>query len=168
MLTEDHKSAVRLSRRLSYSSHHSRFYSAPQVMTTNCVYSGSNLWMVDLQGYWDVGVAYPSISRSGKSSALGINSVSWSLSHKLGVLSAYHNKKKIKVQMSPGNQDIQRIAVYVDFDDGVILFAEVGHKFNFLYAFEAVLTQPVCLAVGLYSVDPPSSVSIIKSVQMDF
>ncbi|XP_062408697.1 E3 ubiquitin/ISG15 ligase TRIM25-like [Sardina pilchardus] len=164
----DRQSAIRVSSKRPYSSHPSRFYSAPQVLTTNCVHFGSNYWLVDVQGYWDIGVAYPSIGRKGKGTSLGNNAVSWSLSHKMGNLAAYHNNNKITVQRLLENPDYQRIAVFVDFDIGLIHFAEVGNKLNNLYTFEAQLTRSVCLAVGLYSVDPPSSMSIINVSDIDF
>lgn len=57
---------------------------------------------------------------------------------------------------------IQIIAVTVDFERGTISFAEKGRRLENLYGFKASFNQPVCVGLGLYSVEPQSTVSITK------
>ncbi|XP_024246983.1 E3 ubiquitin/ISG15 ligase TRIM25 isoform X2 [Oncorhynchus tshawytscha] len=158
----DLQSVERVKDKLSLPSHPSRFDKAPQVLTTQCYSSGRHYWEVEAKGYWDIAVSYQSIKRKGTDGPVfGLNKESWSITHNAkGNLFAYHNKMKREIANSlKGN----RVTVVVDFAKGTITFSEVNINLTKLHQFNAQLSQPVCLGFGLYRVDPPSRVAIIKT-----
>lgn len=160
-LSADFQTVERVKTKLDYPNSNSRFNKAPQVLSTQCFSTGTHIWVVEAEGYWDIAVSYKTIQRRSKfSSAFGNNAASWSLTHNgKGKLSAYHNKRKTALC---GTLQSGRIAVMVDFKKGHITFCAVESTITHLHAFKAELTQPVCLGLGLYRVDPPSRASIVK------
>uniref|UniRef100_UPI003AAB378E E3 ubiquitin/ISG15 ligase TRIM25-like isoform X1 n=1 Tax=Centroberyx gerrardi TaxID=166262 RepID=UPI003AAB378E len=160
-VSPDLRSVERVKTKLDYPSRQDRFDEAPQVLSTQCFTSGTHFWEVEAEGYWDIAVSYKSIRRKGKdNSAFGTNAQSWSLTRNdKGQLFAYHNKSKKVLSVALKSN---RIAIIVNFEKGTITFTAVGPTFTQLHEFQAKLTQPVCLGLGLYRVDPPSSVSIVK------
>lgn len=160
-LSADFQTVERVKTKLDYPNSNSRFNKAPQVLSTQCFSTGTHIWVVEAEGYWDIAVSYKTIQRRSKfSSAFGNNAASWSLTHNgKGKLSAYHNKRKTALS---GTLQSDRIAVMVDFKKGHITFCAVESTITHLHAFKAELTQPVCLGLGLYRVDPPSRASIVK------
>lgn len=161
-LSADLRTAERVKTRMGYPSSKSRFDEAPQVLSARCFSSGTHVWEVEVEGYWDIAVSYKSIKHKTKSSsAFGNNALSWSLTHNgKGKLFAYHKGGKTVLSRTlQGN----RIAVMVDIEKGNITFSSVEPSVTRLHEYKAELTQPVCLGVGLYRVDPPSRVSIVKA-----
>lgn len=158
----DLQTAERVKNKLSYPSSSSRFNEAPQVLSAQCFSTGTHVWEVEAEGYWDIAVSYKSIPRKSKSnSAFGNNAVSWSLTHNgKGKLFAYHNREKTVLS---GTLQSSRIAVMVDFEKGNITFSSATSSVKQLHEFKAKLTQPLCLGLGLYRVDPPSRASIVKA-----
>lgn len=158
----DLQTVERLKTKVSYPSSKSRFEEAPQVLSAQCFSTGTHVWEVEAEGYWDIAVSYKSIQRKSKySSAFGNNALSWSLMHNSkGKLFAYHNGRKTVL-----SETLQsgRIAVMVDFEKGNITFSSVESTITQLHKFKAELMQPVCLGLGLYRVDPPSRASIVKA-----
>ncbi len=162
-VSADLQTVERVKTKLDYPNSNSRFDKAPQVLSTRCFSSGTHIWVVEAEGYWDIAVSYKSILRKRKySSAFGNNAESWSLTHNgKGTLFAYHNKRKTVV---PGTLQSRRIAVAVNFKKGDIIFSAVESTITQLHEFKAKLTQPVCLGLGLYRVDPPSRASVVKAL----
>ncbi|KAL2097160.1 hypothetical protein ACEWY4_006367 [Coilia grayii] len=162
-ITSDRTFAIRVSMRQPYPSHPARFDDIPQALTTECVSTGRYSWLVETQGHWDIGVAYKNISRKGTYRVrIGTNKESWSIRHdKTGRLFAFHDNLRAKIPKSLNSNMIQRIAVIVDFEGGVVSFAKKGRGLENLYAFKATFSQPVCLGLGLYSVNPQSTVTIV-------
>ncbi|XP_044076089.1 E3 ubiquitin/ISG15 ligase TRIM25-like isoform X2 [Siniperca chuatsi] len=162
-VSADLQTVERVKTKLDYPNSNSRFDKAPQVLSAQCFSTGTHSWMVEAEGYWDIAVSYKSIQRKSKfSSAFGNNVESWSLTHNgKGKLSAYHNKRKTVLS---GTLHSGRIAVIVNFKNGSITFGAVESTFTRLHAFKAKLTQPVCLGLGLYHVNPPSRASIVKAL----
>ncbi len=161
-VSTDLQTAERVKNKLSYPSIKSRFDEAPQVLSAQCFSRGTHVWEVEAEGYWDIAVSYQSILRKSKSnSAFGNNAVSWSLTHNgKGKLFAYHNgEKNILSETLQSN----RVAVMVDFEKGNITFSSVASTITPVLVFETKLTQPVCLGLGLYRVDPPSRASILQA-----
>ncbi|XP_029381147.1 E3 ubiquitin/ISG15 ligase TRIM25-like [Echeneis naucrates] len=158
----DLQTVERVKVKLDYPKSISRFDEAPQVLSTRCFSSGTHTWEVKAEGYWDIAVSYKSIPRKNRyTSAFGNNPVSWSLTHNSeGKLSAYHNGEKIELT---GSLPSSQIEVRVDFEMGDITFSAVEATVTLLHMFKVKLTQPACLGVGLYHVDPPSRVSIVKA-----
>ena len=163
-VSPDLQSVERVKTKLPHPSHPARFEEVPQVLSSQCVSSGRHVWEVEAEGYWDIAVSYTSIQRKGKGkdgAAFGVNAKSWSLMRNdIGQLFAYHNNSK-KILNKILNHN--KVAVVVDFGKDIISFLEVGATNNQLHEFKAQLTEPVCLGIGLYRVDPQSRVSIITA-----
>ncbi|XP_070831247.1 E3 ubiquitin/ISG15 ligase TRIM25-like [Chaetodon trifascialis] len=161
-VSADLQTVERLKTKISYPKSKSRFIEAPQVLSAQCFSTGAHVWEVEAEGYWDIAVSYKSIERKSKySSAFGNNALSWSLTHNgKGKLFAYHNSGKTVLSETLQSS---RIAVMVDFEKGNITFGSVESTITLLHEFKAELTQPVCLGLGLYRVDPHSRASIVKA-----
>ncbi|XP_034557925.1 nuclear factor 7, ovary-like isoform X2 [Notolabrus celidotus] len=157
----DLRTAERVKPRLDYPDKTRRFNEAPQVLSAGCFSMGTHVWEVEAEGYWDIAVSYRSIKRKSKhSSVFGNNAESWSLTHNgNGKLSAYHKGEKTVISAALQSS---RIAVSVHFEKGNITFSAVNSTIKHLHEFKAKLTEPVCLGLGLYKVDPPSRASIVK------
>uniref|UniRef100_UPI0037E80460 E3 ubiquitin/ISG15 ligase TRIM25-like n=1 Tax=Semicossyphus pulcher TaxID=241346 RepID=UPI0037E80460 len=160
-VSTDLRTAERVKTKLNYPNSTRRFDVAPQVLSTRCFSTGAHIWEVEAEGYWDIAVSYKSILRKNKqNSAFGNNAKSWSLTHNgKGKLFAYHNGEKTVVS---GTLQSSRIAVMVNIEKGNITFSAIESSIKHLHEFKAKLTEPVCLGLGLYRVDPPSRVSIVS------
>lgn len=148
---------------MDYPDSNSRFDEAPQVLSTLCFSSGTHMWEVEAEGHWDIAVSYKSIQRKSKdSSFFGNNTESWSLTHNgEGELFAHHNRRKTALSAMLQSS---RIAVMINFEKGNITFTAVeSTTTHHLHEFKAELTEPACLGLGLYQVDPPSRASVVKS-----
>ncbi|XP_070701238.1 E3 ubiquitin/ISG15 ligase TRIM25-like isoform X2 [Pempheris klunzingeri] len=161
-VSADLQTAERVKTKLAYPNSNSRFDEAPQVLSARCFSTGTHVWEVEAEGYWDIAVSYKSIQRKSRyNSAFGNNEQSWSLTHTdKGKLFAYHNRQKTVVS---GSLQGSRIAVTVNFERGNITFSAAESIVTQLHEFRAKLTQPVCLGLGLYRVDPLSRASIVKA-----
>ncbi|XP_023277612.1 E3 ubiquitin/ISG15 ligase TRIM25-like [Seriola lalandi dorsalis] len=161
-VSADFQTVERVKGKLGYPNSFNRFDEAPQILSARCFSSGTHIWEVQAEGYWDIAVSYKSIERKSKyNSAFGNNRESWSLTHNgKGELSAYHNGGKTVL---PVTLQSSRIAVMVNFEKGNITFSAVESTITKLHEFKAKLTQPVCLGLGLYRVDPLSRASIVKA-----
>ncbi|KAM3604561.1 uncharacterized protein V6R79_013022 [Siganus canaliculatus] len=158
-VSADLQTAERVKSRIDYPPSEARFDEAPQILSSWCFSTGTHVWEVEVEGYWDVAVSYKSVKRKN-GSVFGNNAQSWSLTHNgKGKLFAYYNKKKTVVSETLQGS---RIAVMVDFEEGIIRFSAVEPTVTTLHEFNTKLTQPVCLGLGLYRVDPPSRASIVK------
>lgn len=159
-VSSDLLSAERVADKLSYPPHPARFLNRPQVLTAQCVASGSHYWELEAEGYWEIAVTYENISRTRSESSFGLNAVSWSLTHKDGQLFVFHNVEKTELSKS---LRYKRVAVALNFQEGAIIFYEVGTKLKQLHMFTPQLTRPICLGLGLYH---PSRVTIIKTYEV--
>lgn len=161
-ISADLQTAERMKTKLHYPNSNSRFDEAPQVLSTHCFSTGTHVWEVEAEGYWDIAVSYKSIQRKSKdSSPFGNNAESWSLTRNgKGQLFAFHNKTKTAL---PGPLQSSRIVVMVNFEEGNITFSTVDSTISLLHEFKAKLTQPVYLGLGLHHMDPPSRASIVRA-----
>ncbi|KAM7401246.1 hypothetical protein PAMA_005434 [Pampus argenteus] len=162
-VSTDLRTVERVGAKLSYPNRNRRFDEAPQVLSKQCFSTGTHIWEVEAEGYWDIAVSYKSIQRKSKSSsAFGNNPESWSLTHNgKGKLFAYHNKRKHILSESLQSN---RIVVTFNFEKGNITFSAVDSSGTAqLHQFKAELTEPLCLGLGLYRVNPPSRASIVKA-----
>ncbi|MEQ2283400.1 hypothetical protein AMECASPLE_010829 [Ameca splendens] len=160
-LSANLRTAERVKAALHYPHSDGRFDEAPQVLSTPCFSSGSHVWEVEAEGCWDIALSYRSVQRKSRnSSTFGHNAESWSLAHSgQGELFACHDKH---ITALFGSLQSSRIAVEVNFEEGRITFSTADSTKTLLHEFKAELTQPVCLGLGLYHVDPPSRASIVK------
>ncbi|XP_036939930.1 E3 ubiquitin-protein ligase TRIM47-like [Acanthopagrus latus] len=160
-VSADLRTAERVKTRLNYPASKSRFDEAPQVLSERCFSTGTHIWEVEAEGYWDIAVSYKSIQRKNNNSPFGKNALSWSLTHDgKGKLLAYHNREKKVVSATLKSN---RIAVMVDFGKGNITFSSMESTITRLHEFKAELTEPVCLGFGLYKLDPLSRATIVNS-----
>ncbi|XP_035527111.1 E3 ubiquitin/ISG15 ligase TRIM25-like [Morone saxatilis] len=161
-ISTDLQTADRVKNKITYPNSKNRFDEAPQVLSSRCFSTGNHVWEVEAEGYWDIAVSFKSIQRKSKyNSAFGNNAHSWSIMHNgQGKLFAYHNREKTVISETLQSS---RIAVMVDFEKGTITFSAVKSKITQLHKFKAELTQPLCLGLGLYRVDPPSRATIVKA-----
>ena len=162
VMSQDLLTVQRVNDEQLYPPHPARFTEAPQVLSTQCVSSGSHYWELEAEGYWDIAVAYESISRKTRFGSFGNNQESWSLTHdSKGRLFAYHEGVKVKISKSLMHN---RVGVVVDFQKGAITFNEVGAMWNHLHTFKASLNQPVCLGLGLYKAGLHTRISVKKNL----
>lgn len=161
-ISDDLRTAKKVRNRIGYPKTPNRFEETPQVLSAYCFHTGVHMWEVDVEGYWDVAVSFRGVKHErGSRSAFGNNPHSWSLTRDgSGKLVGYHDGKKKAVLAT---LESNRVAVMVDIEKGNITFASVEATVKRLYEFRAELTQPVCLGLGLYRVDPPSIASIVKA-----
>lgn len=159
-VSNDLKTVEKVATKIYYPSKATRFTEAPQVMSIHCFSTGVHTWKVLAEGYWDIAVSYRSLDlKTKKGSAFGNNHKSWSVTHySNGKLSAFHNNVKTPISARlQGNQ----IAVMVDIERGNITFASVEPTVARLHEFKANLTEPVCLGIGLYRVNPVSRATVL-------
>lgn len=161
-ISDDLRSAKKVRNRIGYPSTPTRFDGAPQVLSAHCFRTGTHGWEVRVEGYCDIAVSFRSIKHErGSRSAFGNNPHSWSFTHDgKGKLVAYHDGKKTAIAAT---LESKRVAVMVDMEKGNITFASVDSTGTRLHEFQARLTEPVCLGLGLYRADPPSIASVLKA-----
>ncbi|XP_076151888.1 E3 ubiquitin-protein ligase TRIM7 [Alosa pseudoharengus] len=162
-ISVDLRTAERVKIRRQRPVHPDRFDHWSQVLSLQVFSSGTHYWELEVVGFWDIAVTYPSIERKGKlGTAFGNNKVSWSLTQQHDrKLAAWHNRRKVRLsaQMT-GN----RVALALDYEAGTITFSEVGpySRLAHLHTFSTTFTQPVCLGFGLYKPDLHSRISIVR------
>lgn len=161
-VSDDLKTVERVATRMNYPIEATRFTKAPQVLSVHCFSMGVHTWQVLAEGSWDIAVSYKSLDLKNKNkneTIFGRNRKSWSLTHKSnGDVSVEHNNHPTPLSK---NLQIKRIAVTVDIERGNITFASMEPTVARLYEFKAKLTEPVCLGLGLYQVNPASRATIL-------
>ncbi|KAK7945120.1 hypothetical protein WMY93_000848 [Mugilogobius chulae] len=164
-VSEDLQTVQRVKTKEDYPNSRHRFTEVPQVLSSQCFTSGTHIWEVEANGYWEIAVAYRSIQRKIKeTSSFGTNAKSWSLAHNdKGKLYVLHNKEKTALAES---LKTNRIAVTVNFIKGTIAFSTVGGQVTKLHEFHVELTEAVCLGIGLYRADLSSSATILKAFRV--
>lgn len=161
-ISSDLRTAKKVGNRMGYPSVPTRFHGEPQVLSAHCFHTGTHGWEVEAEGFWDIAVSFRSIKHESKfRNAFGYNRRSWSLTHDdNGDLVAYHDGEKTVLSAT---LESNRVAVMVDIEKGIITFASMGSAVTRLHEFQANLTEPVCLGLGLHQTDPPSIASILKA-----
>lgn len=164
-VSEDLQTVQRVKNKIEHSNNRHRFTEVPQVLSSKCFTSGTHIWEVEVEGYWEVAVAFMSIQRKIKeTSSFGNNAKSWSLAHNdKGKLFVYHDKEKIPLSQK---LNTNQIAVMINFTQGTITFSTIDNPVTKLYEFKAELTEPVCLGFGLYRADLSSRASILKAFRV--
>uniref|UniRef100_A0A8C9SG24 Uncharacterized protein n=1 Tax=Scleropages formosus TaxID=113540 RepID=A0A8C9SG24_SCLFO len=159
-ISDDLRTAMRVSDRLPCSPHPDRFDHWSQVLTTQSFSSGLHYWEVEAEGSWDIAVVYGSIGRKGRTgTAFGSNRLSWSLMREHdGKLAAWHNKRKTRLNATMSGT---RVSISLDYRAGKITFCEVGAELTHLHTFNCSFTQPVHLGFGLYKAELSSRISIV-------
>lgn len=163
-VSDDGQTVLRLKKQAEVPASRQRFTQVPQVLSAQCFSSGTHIWEVQANGYWEIAVAFRSIPRLIKDSSFSDNPKSWSLAHTdKGNLYALHNKQKTVLAET---LNTSRITVTVNFVRGTITFSTTGKQVIKLHEFSAELTEPVCLGIGLYRADLASSATILKAFRV--
>ncbi|XP_029775510.1 tripartite motif-containing protein 14, partial [Suricata suricatta] len=129
-----------------------RFDKLWQVLSRDCFAAGRHYWEVDLQeagiGWW-VGVAYPSLRRSGASAAarLGCNRQSWCLKRYDLEYWAFHNGQRSRLRP---RDDPDRLGVFLDYEAGVLAFYDVSGGMSHLHTFRTAFQEPLYPALRLW------------------
>ncbi|XP_056615474.1 NACHT, LRR and PYD domains-containing protein 3-like isoform X2 [Triplophysa dalaica] len=143
----------------SYPDHPDRFDECPQVLCRESL-TGRCYWETEWSGSRVIiSVSYKSIKRKGESNdcAFGYNVKSWSLFCYNNTFTAFHNKNKKDISVSPGV--CKRVGVYVDQSAGTLSFYSVSdtHTLTHLHTYYTTFTEPLCAGFG---VDYNSSVCL--------
>ncbi|CAL8322206.1 unnamed protein product [Arctogadus glacialis] len=157
----DLRSAELVMTHLDYPVLDTRFDDIPQILSIQCFGAGNHTWIVEAEGHWEVAVTHKGIPRKG-SSAFGDDSRSWSLVREGDGEPLYAVHRQVRTRLTAASKS-KRMAVAVDFRKGSVTFSGVGANgaFTRLHEFHAQMTEPVCLGLGLYSLDPHSRARIL-------
>ncbi|XP_041073356.1 E3 ubiquitin/ISG15 ligase TRIM25-like [Carcharodon carcharias] len=143
----------------AYPDHPERFDSLWQVLCSESLACGKYYWEVQGQTYSQnflakVGIVYRRMSRKGaeRSCCIGENAMSWCLSvyPDGGSWLRFATRHKNKGVNLPATR-CERIGVYLDIDAGNLSFYALSDRIILLHRFQAVFTDPLYPAFGLYS-----------------
>ncbi|XP_069019360.1 tripartite motif-containing protein 14 [Embiotoca jacksoni] len=130
----------------SYTEHEARFTSFPQVLASCALEGGRWYWEVSVSvedGRWKVGLCEGQIERKGQkdNARLGFNSHSWCLACDKRKVEALHNKVSAPVDAD----GLQRVGVFVDFEEGMISFFNVtpGGSLALMHSYKHRFTDPL-------------------------
>lgn len=126
-----------------------RFFNCCQVLGLQWFANGRRYWEVGIQGnsFWAIGVACAGIDRSGSSSRLGRNPLSWCVESFGQKLSAWHGGQQAVL-----HTPVPRVVgVYLDFEAGEVAFFSVGAAMLLLFRFRAQLRGQIFPAFWLCS-----------------
>uniref|UniRef100_A0A8C5PVF6 Uncharacterized protein n=1 Tax=Leptobrachium leishanense TaxID=445787 RepID=A0A8C5PVF6_9ANUR len=119
-----------------------RFQVYSQVLSSRSFSSGRHYWEVEVSesGKWIVGMTYPSIERSGKTSGIGYNNKSWSLEKNNKKHYMRHDRKRIPFPHPPS---CHRFGIFLDYEAGRLSFYELCDPIRHLHTFTAAFTEPL-------------------------
>lgn len=130
----------------AYTEHEARFSSFPQVLSSLAMKGGRWYWEVSVSvddGRWKVGLCEAQMERKGQkdNSRLGFNSYSWCLACDKRKVEALHNKVSVPVD----SDGLQRVGVFLDFEDGILSFFNVtpGGSLALMHSYKQRFTNPL-------------------------
>ncbi|XP_072882622.1 E3 ubiquitin/ISG15 ligase TRIM25 isoform X2 [Hemitrygon akajei] len=128
-----------------------RFFNCSQVLALQWFTNGRHYWEVGIQGssssFWAIGVACAGMDRSGSSSRLGRNALSWCIESFGAQLSIWHADQQAILHVP-----LPRVVgVYLDFEAGEVAFFSVGSGMFLLFRFKANLRGQIFPAFWLSS-----------------
>uniref|UniRef100_A0A3P9BB17 Si:dkey-29p10.4 n=1 Tax=Maylandia zebra TaxID=106582 RepID=A0A3P9BB17_9CICH len=130
----------------AYMEHEARFSSFPQVLSSLALEGGRWYWEVSVSvddGRWKVGLCEAQMERKGQkdNSRLGFNSYSWCLACDKRKVEALHNKVSVPVD----SDGLQRVGVFLDFEDGILSFFNVtpGGTLALMHSYKQRFTNPL-------------------------
>ncbi|XP_066433975.1 tripartite motif-containing protein 60-like [Eleutherodactylus coqui] len=105
--------------------------------------SGKHYWEVKVgkNGVKSVGVAYPSIMKSGPEAFLGYNKQSWCLTWSESYMVACFDSRCWKIPCDKSS--ISSVAVYLDYDLGTLSFYRICSPVELLFTFTTKFTKPL-------------------------
>uniref|UniRef100_A0A8C5MJS2 Uncharacterized protein n=1 Tax=Leptobrachium leishanense TaxID=445787 RepID=A0A8C5MJS2_9ANUR len=103
-----------------------RFHGYQQVLSSKCFASGRRCWEVQgsESGWWEVGMAYHSIARSGIEACIGNNKRSWGFGWK-GKDHRCYVKHDKTANWLPQLLSCRRLGIFVDYEAGRLSFYEL-------------------------------------------
>ncbi|XP_041422752.1 nuclear factor 7, ovary-like [Xenopus laevis] len=137
------KSASYSPTELHYPQSPERFQEYAQTLSSRSFLSGRHYWEVEgsKSGEWRVGVAYPSIERGGRQSAIGNNNKSWCLyMEDNNRYSVVHDSRWTELPHVPS---CRRIRIWLDYEAGRLSFYELSEPIRHLHTFTATFTEPL-------------------------
>lgn len=145
-LSENNREVTYSETQQPYTEHAARFSSFPQVLASAALQGGRWYWEVKVsveEGRWKVGVCEGRIERKGQkdTSRLGCNSYSWCLACDKKKVEALHNKVSEPVDAD----GLQRVGVFLDFEEGVLSFFQVtaGGSLLLMHSYKHSFIDPV-------------------------
>lgn len=138
-LSQDLKAASYLKTDTKQSSILERFASS-QVLSTTGFKSGEHYLEVQVSttGYWVVGMAYPTIKKTGNESLIGCNEKSWGLVMLNNHLSALHNSESKSIYI---DSSLRALGIYLNYEAGQISFYKLSNPIRHLHTFQASFTE---------------------------
>ncbi|XP_072098566.1 E3 ubiquitin/ISG15 ligase TRIM25 isoform X1 [Mobula birostris] len=128
-----------------------RFFNCSQVLALQWFANGRHYWEVGIQGssssFWSIGVACAGMDRSGSSSRLGRNALSWCIESFGSQLSVWHADQQAILHVPQPRM----VGVYLDFEGGEVAFLSVGSGMFPLFRFKAQLRGQIFPAFWLSS-----------------
>ncbi|OCT64488.1 E3 ubiquitin/ISG15 ligase TRIM25-like [Xenopus laevis] len=126
----------------------SELFTAGQVLSSTGISSGEHFWEVEVsqEGFRCIGVAYPSIIRSGPQSFIGYNEKSWSFTWINDFVGVSHNNEcrpLSKVCLK------EKLGIYLDYEGGVLSFYQLSDPIRRLHSFTAPFIEPLHLSFNV-------------------
>lgn len=149
MISRDLTSVQYTPTRSSVHDNSDRFENIFNVVSNESFSSGKHYWEVNVRNKseWNIGVTYPSINRKSKSkeSILGKNKNSWSLRMVDKEYYAFHADESILLDLSSGDQNSERLGIFIDYEEGRLSFYNV-HRGIHIHSFKTKFRKPVYAA----------------------
>ncbi|XP_062318488.1 tripartite motif-containing protein 14 [Osmerus eperlanus] len=152
LLSEENRKVVYTEAPQACPEQEARFSTFPQVLASRALEEGRWYWEVDVPGQlgrWKVGVSEGRIERKGQkdSCRMGFNSFSWCLVSEKGKIEALHDKVNVSVDTG----ELQRLGVFLDYEDGSLSFYRVaeGGAMTLLHRFQQRFTEPLYPALAV-------------------
>ncbi|XP_075037439.1 E3 ubiquitin/ISG15 ligase TRIM25-like [Mixophyes fleayi] len=140
-LSKDLKTASYLKTEVKHSPIPERFTSS-QVLSTAGFMSGEHYLevQVSMSGYWVIGMAYPTLKKTGNESLIGCNNKSWGLVMLNNNLSVLHNSESKPIRI---DSPLQALGIYLNYDAGQLSFYQLCGTVRHLHTFSATFTEPL-------------------------
>lgn len=128
-----------------------RFTVCSQVLASTGFSRGQHYWEVTLSSnnFVGIGLTYLAIERTGLTSRLGRNSVSWCVEWLNNKLSAWHNSNETVLE-NPQNPGPTCVGVLLDHEGGTATFYNVANKAIPLHSFIFPFAKTVYPAFWLF------------------
>ncbi|XP_029909481.1 tripartite motif-containing protein 14 [Myripristis murdjan] len=137
----------------AYPEHVARFTSFPQVLASRALEGGRWYWEVEVssdEGRWKVGLCEGQMGRKGQKDncRLGFNPQSWCLGSEKKKVEAMHDKVAVPVAV----EGLQRVGVFLDFDEGILSFFNVtpGGSLALLHSYKHSFREPLYPALYVF------------------
>ncbi|XP_063788791.1 E3 ubiquitin/ISG15 ligase TRIM25-like [Pseudophryne corroboree] len=124
-------------------------FASSQVLGTTSFKSGEHYLevQVSMSGYWVVGMAYPTLQKTGNESLIGCNDKSWGLVMLNNNLSVLHNSESKAIRI---DSPLRALGIYLNYEAGQLSFYQLCEPFRHLHTFSATFTQPLYPAFFVY------------------